>query len=390
MTKSNLLRISIISYLLTLTAGSAVVLPFIVKDNAASILGSTTEYAGYVFSFFMIGMFAMQYLNGFVVKVISLKWEIVLICVINLLCTIAMQFVSSMAELLPILVVLGLSFGAVITIPNYMIVNSYEQSARSARLNRNDMFFSIGSFFIPYVAGYLLADKLTWADAYAVNLIVLAIVFVLLMGTKLPELECKEALKKGIAYSKWTLNVYLIGIAIFFYFVSYVGFTYWLQPYFSSLGLPIQTATLGVTLFWLFYGLGCFISSFVVQKYPVHRYMIVSAIIACLTYALIFYSQQVVGLYMLISLLGLSCSTLFSSSISYGSLLLEKPSPRVVSFFITASGVGTFVGEFYSSYIQNTFGFGSLVLSSAVAMGITVFIYLYVMSSVRKNCSLTL
>ena len=386
MTKSNLLRISIISYLLTLTAGSAVVLPFIVKDNAALILGSTTEYAGYVFSFFMIGMFAMQYLNGFVVKVISLKWEIILICVVNLLCTIAMQFVSSMAELLPVLVILGLSFGAVATIPNYMIVNSYESSARSARLNRNDMFFSIGSFFIPYVAGYLLADKLTWADAYALNLVVLAIVFILLMMTKLPTLECKQALKKGAVYSKWTLNVYLIGIAIFCSFVSYVGFTYWLQPYFSSLGLPIQTATFGVTLFWVFYGLGCFISSFVVQKYPVHRYVLVSAIIACLAYALILHSDQMIWTYIFVSVLGLSCSTIYSSSISYGSLLLEKPSPRLVSFFITASGIGTFVGEFYSSYIQNTFGFGTLVLSSAIAMGITVFIYLYVMSNVRKNC----
>ena len=381
----NLRRLTIICYLLTTITGAAVVLPFVVKDNAALLLNSTQTYAGYVFSFFMVGMLLFEYCNGFIIKFISIKTEIFIICGVYVLCVISMAFISNMQMLIPILFILGLVFGMATTLPNYVFVNAFKGSSRSSRLNRNDMFFSIGSFVIPFIAGYMLADSFTWIEIYASVFIALAVIIILLCVTKFPDLEHTSNHIAKVHFSKWTLNVYLIGFAIFFYFVSYVGFTYWLQGYLTSIGIDIKSATLGVTLFWLFYGIGCYISSFAIKFIAVQKYVVFSAIISCFSYFFIFYNTNVILLYILVSILGLGCSTIYSSSISYGSLLLNKPSPRVISFFITTSGIGTFVGEFYSSYIQHAYGFSALVAISAAAMILTIILYLYVMRTQKIN-----
>ncbi len=385
MTRGQLVRITIIAYLLTAITGIAVVLPFVVKNNTARMLHSDLAYTGYILSFFMVGMVITEFLNGYIVKYIKLKTELFIISFIYLLCIIAMYFIDSIMQLLPIMIVLGLCFGAVTTIPNYIIVHSYDGSGRSSRLNRIDLFFSIGSFCYPFLAGYMLKDHFTWATIYASVLIIWLVILVLLCTVKLPDLNKHDLGTDGLNYSKWNIYVYCIGLGIFFYFCSYVGFTYWLQPYFqNTLGISVKYATLGVTLFWLFYGIGCFISSFVVQVVPVHRYIIASSIVALISYFFIFQSADVVMMLVFTSILGLACSTVYSSSISYGSLILKRPSPRVVSFYITASGLGTFAGEFYSSYVMNEWGFFSLVIYSAISMLIAILLYGWVAFNMRR------
>ncbi|MFT6834229.1 MAG: MFS family permease, partial [Francisellaceae bacterium] len=342
MIKGQLLRVTVIAYLLTFITGVAVVLPFVIKENAALNLHSDLAFAGYVLSFFMVGMIITEFLNGYIVKYIKLKVELCIIMAVYLLCISAMYFVTSMTQLLPIMVVLGLCFGVVTTVPNYIIVHSFHGTHRSSRLNRIDLFFSIGSFSYPFLAGYMLKDNLSWVFIYASVLIVWIVILFLLITVKLPDLNDDEIGSNKINYSKWGLNVYMIGLGIFFYFCSYVGFTYWLQPYLqNSLHISIRYATLGISLFWFFYGVGCFISSFAVKIIPVHRYIITSAIVAFICFFFIYQSEGVIMMLIFTSVLGLACSTVYSSSISYGSLILKKPSPRVVGFYITASGVGT-------------------------------------------------
>ncbi len=378
---SNLKKLTVIAYLLTLITGVAVILPFVVKSNASELLHASLAYTGYVFSFFMLGMLIIQYLNGFIIKYIRLKTEIYAVCAIYFICLVMMRFTDTMPALIPIVIILGMVFGATTTIPNYVIVHAFDKEQRSSRLNRLDLFFSIGSFCFPFMAGYLLQADWTWWDLYALVIALWALIIILTSITTFPNLEHDTASGKKISYSKWRISTYFIALAVICYFISYVGFTYWLQPYLLKIHVPVSAATWSVTLFWLFYGIGCYLSSFVVKKIAVQKYVVLSMVVVCIAYFAIYLNMSVFSIYILSAILGLGCSTVYSSSISYGSLLLERPSPRLVSFFIACSGVGTFVGQFYSSYVEDQFGFPTLIAISALFMLIAIVLYLCVMLS---------
>jgi len=233
----------------------------------------------------------------------------------------------------------------------------------------------------PIVAAYMIAAYLSWQSVYLSVFIIIAVIVILTLITKFPNLNIAHDVEKAehSNFSKWNLNVYLMGLMIFLYFVSYVGYTYWITEYLvKNMHIPETSANYSITLFWLLYAIGCFVSSLAVKKIPVNKYITISAIIAFIAYFLVMYSNNVPMLYVSISLLGLGCATIYSSGISYSTMLVSRPSPRIVSFIITSSGIATFVGEFYSSYVVGKYGLTSIIVISAILMLAVVIIMIIV------------
>ncbi|MCP4176169.1 MAG: MFS transporter TsgA [bacterium] len=376
--KFNLMKLTVLSYTLTCVTGIAVVLPFVIKQSAASYFNSPIGYIGFVFSFFMFGMLIGEYLNGFIVKLIKLKSELYIVSVIYVLCVIGMYFTNSAYLMIPILLIVGFCFGLVVTIPNFIIVHAFSGTVRSTKLNRIDFFFSVGSFVYPMVAAWMLFRNFSWQAVYLSVIIFFIFLVIMCLITVFPDMnDTEDSVHVNAKFSKWNIGVYLVGFSIFFYFMSYVGFTYWVTDYLIHyLHIDAQSANFGVTLFWVFYAIGCFISSFAVKFIKINKYITISAIVSFICYFLIAYSPNATLMLIFISILGLGCATVYSSSISYGSMLVEYPSPRIISFFITASGVGTWLGEVYSSYIQTHFGVPAIIYISAAFMLIVIVVML--------------
>ena len=172
--------------------------------------------------------------------------------------------------------------------------------------------------------------------------------------------------------------------------MSYVGYTYWLSDYITKcLHMSPATGDFGESLFWTTYAIGCFISSYIVHFIAVNKYIIVSGILAIIAYFLIYNSTNIIMLYFSVSLLGLGCSTIYSSSISFGTLLLKKPSPRVVSFLVVSSGIGTYTAQIFSTWVEGHYGMPILTVVSATVMAISVLMYIYVsVASKTKSADL--
>jgi MFS family permease len=83
-------------------------------------------------------------------------------------------------------------------------------------------------------------------------------------------------------------------------------------------------------------------------------------------------------MYIAISILGLGCATIYSSSIGYATLLVEHPSPRIVSYIITSSGVGTYLAQVYSSYVEAHYGIPIITTFSAGFMILAIILYVIV------------
>ncbi len=195
----------------------------------------------------MLGMLFAQLSNGFIIKFISLKTEIYLITLLYLCCMGAMYIAPSVNMLIPVLLVLGFVFGALVTIPFYIITHSFEGHQRSIGMNLLDLFFAIGSFCFPILAGQLLARHYDWKSLYAIVIVVWAFIAFVLIFTKLPNVNLHHTDKGEVAekFSPWTFNVYLIGLAIFLAFTSFMGFNYWVVDFLTKyLSIDIKIAAL--------------------------------------------------------------------------------------------------------------------------------------------------
>ena len=368
---SNLTKLTIVSYILTCVTGISVILPFVLKNSAATYFHTDLAYMGFVFSFFMIGMLSSEFLNGFIVKFLSLKQEIYTVGVVYAICVILLFMTKELALVMGILFIIGFCFGITTTMPNFIIVHAFDGAVRSTKLNRLDFFFSVGSSGYPLIAAWMISSKFSWQSVYLSVIIIFIILFVLCKITIFPNMNAAEekTVKVDTSFSKWNLSVYLMGMVILLYFMSYVGFTYWVPEYLTKfLHISESKANFGITLFWIFYAVGCYISSFAVRKIPVNKYIIISTIVALISYYAIYISANAAMMLISISVLGLGCATVYSSSISYGTLLIDKPSPRLVGFFIFTSGVGTWLGEAYSSFIVAKLGVPAILFISAVMM----------------------
>ena len=384
--KKNVILIMFLAYLITFITGAVTVIPFAVKYSTTISLHSTSENIGYAFSFFMIGYLIANCLNGYIVKFIRPKYELLILSMIYIILVLLMLLVTSAASLLAPILIIGFVMGIIYTIPNFLVVSTFQGRKRTTHMNRLDFCYSLGALVYPLIAGNMLEYGYSWQEVFISAIIIFVIIIVLAFLVGFPDLnanstcEPHDALITPEKFSKWTLNVYLVGLLMFFYVFSYMGFTYWVVDYVTvTFHLNIMTATFGLSLFWIFYAIGVFISSFAVKKILLSKYMLISGIIAIIAYILILNSSHYVMFYISISLLGYGCSTIFSSSISYGTLLLKNPSPRLVGFYIAISSLAIIITEDFSSYLQSILGLKAVIWASVVYMIIAMVILSIIM-----------
>lgn len=376
----NLIKLTLLSYFLTFVTGAIVVLPFVLKSSAAKYFHSNLEHVGYSFSFFMFGMIIFQFLNSYVIKLISIRAEIILMAITHITVSCLLFFVHNLVWIIPLFILLGFVSGMANTLAHYIIVHIYNARRRTSKLNFLDFSFSIGSFAYPMIAAFMLNHGLSWQSVYISIVFVFIIIVLLSLITKLPStLKTTRKNAANVEISGWNINVILVGIAVFFYFMSYSGYRYWLSEYLvKDLHMSLYSANFGLSLFWIWYAIGCFLSGFMVKKFSTSKYIIISTLISTATYFLIYYSVNVAMMYIGISILGLATSTVYSSSVGYAAQLSESPSPKIISFIIVLSGIGSYFSEMYSSWVCGHIGLRAVTLSSAILMLASSAIYIYI------------
>jgi fucose permease len=367
-------KILILSYLLMAISGGGVVLPSIVKINAAQEFSATIGHAGYVFSFFVFGTLITQFLNAYLIKVVKLKTELILSAIIYCISTLIITYIKSIDLLIPVLFLMGMVFGIMVTVPFYLIVSTFHGKSRSAKINLLDFYFALGAFIYPIVAGQILSKNMHWHIVYVALTLMFVFILIFLIFTKIPEIYSSSN-NEIMVYSKWDSSTYLVMLAIFLNFISFMGCNYWLVDFFNQkFSLNIDIASYSLTFFWVFYSIGCFVAGLLLRTIRVDLYLILSSIVAIFGYLMILYSSTFVLSFIAVSILGFGCSAIYGSCISYGTLLLKKPSPKLLSMFITVSGIGTLISQQYSSYMVKKYSVTSVINVSLFLMILVFFI----------------
>ncbi|MCX5773284.1 MAG: MFS transporter [Fusobacteria bacterium] len=388
----NKVKISIVMYIMMLTCGMAVILPFVLKSQAAAAIGISADAAGYAFSFYMVGMLIGQIISGYITKIVNLKTEMIAIAIIFLVCIASLGQIHSVSALVVVEIVIGIMFGILVTLPFFIVVHTFEGSSRASQSNILDLFFGIGSFTFPLIVARMFINHIDWKMTYALIFIIWIIILIVMIFTKLPnvskvnaELAEKNHIEDKKHFSKWTVNVFLMAIVIFLDFVIFTGFNYYMPEFLNlKYHITLETAFLGLTVFWICYAIGCGVAGAVVKVMPENIYIMVSAIIGFVGIIMIFFAVTPTVLFISVAVFGYGCSTIYGSAIAFGSSILQKPSPRVVSFFICISGIGTWFGEFYATWIHQKFGSAIIIVISGILM-IVLFIIVGYVSMVEKR-----
>lgn len=383
--KINLIKLTLLSYSIAFLTGAMIVLPFVLKGSAAKYFGADLEHVGYAFSFFMFGVVIFQFLNGYLIKLISIRAEVFVMAITYIIVAIGLLFIHKLYMVIPLFLLLGFGAGISATLPNYILVQSYHGENRTSKLNFLDFSFSLGSLIYPMISAFMIHKGFSWQSVY-LSLIIIFIEIIILAGfTTLPQIHIPLK-KSAVAFvSSWNKNIVLVGVAVVFYFMSYSGYRYWLSEYLvKDLHMSLYAANFGLSLFWIWYAVGCFLAGFLVKMFSTSKYIIVSTIISTLTYIFIYNSVNVEMMYVGISILGLATSTVYASSISYATHLSPNPNPRIVSYIIVSGGMGSYFSEIYSSWVCGHLGLRAVTLTSAVLMFAAAMIYIYI-SSDKNN-----
>lgn len=374
----NLIKLVVLSNSLNILTGIAVIIPYIIKESAAGYFHSPMATMGYIFGFYILGMNIFQYVNGYVVKYLSIKQEVYLLAALYVMLTTLMYFIHNPICLIPILLCMGFIFGMAATLPNYIIVHTFHDEDRSSKLNKLDFWFSVGSLSYPIIAGIMVERHFAWQCVYSSVIIFIIFIVILCAKTNLPNVS-KSSHRPESDFSPFILNTWLIGVALFLSFFAKSGFVYWLSYNARHvLHLSPEYANFTVSMFWITSAIGCFFSSYILKYIKVDKYIILSSMLIMISYFMIYNSFNAVTLYLSITILGLGCATVFASSISYATLIVENPSPRVVSYIIFTSGIASYLGENFSTWVKHTYGMFAVTSASTIITMLSIAVYVYV------------
>ena len=124
----------------------------------------------------------------------------------------------------------------------------------------------------------------------------------------------------------------------------------------------------------LFLGMfiGQLIMFFLVLKLPLRPLILAYAALATLMTVMLWTADIGRQLQIGMLILGLATGGLFKTIISYGTTLVKDPSPKMVSYLIFQTGVGTAIPPFISALIVEHFTIGAALQSATLCYLIMV------------------
>jgi fucose permease len=389
---NNVRRLTWLAYFLFIILGMFYISQGVLIINMAKTYDISLPYLGYLLFIPALAQAIATFTNGYLLDRVNLKYEVIigLVCVvISVLCIVSGTLPLLIAGLFP----LGIGYGLLCSIPNYLIITLHPLD-KFKKLNFLNFFFSIGGISGPFIVGQLLEFNVDWR--IIVSLSILLFIFMFWYVGEIPFSKIKREESAGnnqeddkdkknaesshalIEKQKWNYSVYLIAGAMLAYVLSEVCFSSWIVAYLKlDYGYSIVKASLGLTVFWIFITFGRFAADKIGSYLKIYQFVLASSFLAFLAYFLLFFTKHTTFIFIMVALMGLGYASLYASLFSYGMDQLKTSCPKMMSFFIICGSVGNILAMPLSSFFVNKFSIFIALCFGLVILGLVVlFIYL--------------
>ena len=379
-----------LSYLIFLLLGSAFVSQGILIICLSKTYNLNIASVGYLFFIPVIMQALATYGNGYLLDKINIKKEVFVG-----LAAIFISFVCMISGWLPLFIIglfpMGLGYGIMISIPNYLILQLHPEN-KFQKLNFLNFFFSLGGIMGPLILGQMLEINLPWQ-----TVLYICFIFIILIAYftfKIPFSQMGSDDNAGLSEAagqkktRWHYSVYLIAAAMLFYVLSECVFSIWLVSYLKiNCNLSIAQASMGLTIFWLFITFGRFASDKIGQYMKVYQFIIGSSALALIGYIMFFFTSTPAIIFTLIAIMGIGYAALYASILSYGMDQLSFNSPKLMSILVLSGTIGVILALPLSSFFVNNFGL-SVTLSIGLLFLILVILSIYCTLKDKRNIAL--
>ena len=370
-------RLTWLSYLIFLLLGGIFISQGVLILSISKTYSIGIAHVGYLFFITATVQFIATYGNAYLLERISIKNEILMG-----LTAVLLSFVCIFSGYFTLFIIalffMGLGYGILISIANYVIIELHPKN-KFQKLNFLNFFFSLGGILGPLLVGQILSWKYPWQLAVLICFSLFVLIGLFTYKISFSNLDLKNLdktiNKPQIGGGSWHYSIYLIASAMLFYVLSECVFSTWLVSYLKiDRNFTISQASIALTFFWLFITFGRFGASKIAQFMKVHQFIICSSATAFIGYLFLFFTSNSISTFILIAVMGIGYAALYASLLSYGTDQLPYNCPKLMSIMVLAGSAGAILALPLSSFFVNRFG-----LLIALMVGL-VFIALVIVS----------
>lgn len=303
------------------------------------------------FAGFLAGVLVSPVLN----RRFGKRGGIIIATALLLTAEIAYAFLPPWGWMYVIAVAAGFGFGMIEAVIGTIIIGAVTEGTAIA-MSRLEVLFGIGALVMPLVASPLIATG-AWRLAFLI-VAGFSLISLILWGRghfgNLQRILDERAPRKVSATShspqsstqlpykgkQWIL----LGIFILFFFL-YVGtemslVNFMPAIFIAKLGMTESAAALTVTFFWLAMSTGRLFAGVIAEKISYRVYILSSCLLTLLLLTLFPFTENRVAAFIVILLLGLFMSGIFSIALVFSSKMLPGAEESTPSIMIAAGGVG--------------------------------------------------
>lgn len=351
--------------------------------------GIGTSTMGLLISTHFTGFIISVMYSGYLVDRVGLK-PVMTAAAITL--GVTMCFMGSswnVAVLFSMMFLTGLGGGAVEAAVNTLIA-SLHRDARVFELNKLHVFFGVGAFVWPTLAGMYLGDGGSWRILYYAIGVFSILVAIALTFQKFPEPE-KIVPVRLIDMFKMLSNkrVLTLSLVLAFYVGGEMGINAWVVRYFDEVlnagkalasGVSINKGPLNfkmdlnssffLTLYWLSITVGRVIATGVGKFVPDIKLLRIMTLVSTICATVTFSVNNYVVAAVFLALTGLFFSGIFATTIAAGSNMFPTRIGIVSGIIIGFSGIGNIVFSAGIGWIAEISGLRAGLLFAAGMLGL--------------------
>ncbi|HPN95489.1 MAG: Glucose/mannose transporter GlcP [bacterium ADurb.Bin236] len=305
---------------------------------------------GALVSVHFIGFIVTTLYAGYLIDRIGLKP--VMVAGVSLLGAMLVAFglSRSLTALFIVMFIMGVGGGAVESSVN-ALVSAIHKDTRVYSLNLLHVFFGVGAFTWPMIAGYLLETGMSWRPLYHMIGAFSFAMALIVAAQKYPEAEAGQAVKLGDVFGMIKKpTVLLVGGVVAFYVGGEMGINTWVVRYFEqelqfkSAAAPVigilVTPSFVLSFFWFTMTVGRLVATFAGKVVPDYILLRVVTALSAASAVTAFLVRSPLAAGFFIGLTGLFFSGIFATSVAIGGNRFPDRLGMISGIVIGFSGLG--------------------------------------------------
>lgn len=361
---------------------SAIITPLgVVSQSMAAQFDVDITVTTALFSYLTTGILCGTFLSMFAYSIVSIR-RLNVAAGTTLAAALSGIWLVNQFFLLPFFFVLvGISCGLLLAAAVIVLTHTYSERTRARALLVTDSCYSGAGVVAGYAAGQLIESGFHWGSTYAVAIVASILLAIVAMRSDYPDPTTSPFEHESVkAYDRWPAAVFVVGIALLVYVLSFIFIYSWVPAYATEkFGASFDEGGSLVGRFFL----GLFVGQ--IAAFLVSFRIGIRTLISCLLFVStvstlgLWNSSSLTSLATAMLVLGLVSGGVLKTLLSYGTMLVSTPSTTMISFLVLCTAIGSSLGPATSAAIVHTWGTESVLISTTLGFSTVLILVLMTM-----------